>query len=176
MIGAIATAKAAVIAALAATSLLMAGEQLYGGGHSASSTTEFEAGTNVEATTPVETNAEFEISAEGDHSVASECSDTCLAPCAAFCADPQGLPPLDGAVVGRAAFSAEAAPEQSCDCPQTRAEIGAGIASAAETDAATTGTGATTEASTTTEIEAGGDSSTGAALAEAAGAFGLGGD
>jgi hypothetical protein len=43
-------------------------------------------------------------------------SDTSPAPCAAGCADPLGLPTLDGAAVGRAAFSADPAPEQSCGC------------------------------------------------------------
>jgi hypothetical protein len=68
----------------------------------------------------------------------SECSDNCLAPCVAGCANPEGMPTLDGAVAARATFGVPAAPEQSCGCPALAGEIGLDLE--ADGSAATTGT------------------------------------
>jgi hypothetical protein len=68
----------------------------------------------------------------------TECSDNCLAPCVAGCANPEGMPTLDGAVAARATLGVPAAPEQSRGCPASDGEIGLDLE--AEGSAATTGT------------------------------------
>jgi hypothetical protein len=69
----------------------------------------------------------------------SECSDNCLAPCVAGCANPEGMPTLDGAVAARPALGVPPAPEQSCGCPGSAGEIGLDLE--AEGSAATTSSG-----------------------------------
>jgi hypothetical protein len=68
----------------------------------------------------------------------TECSDNCLAPCVAGCANLEGMPTLNGAAAARATSGVPAAPGQSCGCPGSEGDIGLGLE--ADGSAATTGT------------------------------------
>jgi hypothetical protein len=158
MVGAIAAAKAIIIAGLAAAALLMAGERLYNGGTADSSTVGIDADADADAGAPADADASADLSSETDtRAAAGACLDNCLAPCAAVCADPQGLPPLDGAPAGTVAFSAAVAPEQSCDC----LDANSSLASNTDAEAGDEGSASATSAlQSSTGVTAVGESST----------------